>query len=181
MSAQARRRLVVLLCVFSTFATSTATTFAGEPSPRRQAELDNVVAGHRSERRRKAELAAARASAMAHWMSEVRASEIALAQTLATAQLAAAQREFMGYQLGRAQQSAADITYQSTSPTAGFSIPGPVILASPTFAGPSASCLSAPAVSPCPTPAPFPISSGTTSAGSWSPMPGAGHMVLMHR
>jgi hypothetical protein len=83
---------------------STATTFASEPSPRRQAELDVVVARHRSERPRKVEIAARRAAAMAQWMRDVRSSEFALAQSLASAQLAAAQSEYLGYQLGRTQQ-----------------------------------------------------------------------------
>jgi hypothetical protein len=160
---------------------STATTFAGELSARRQAELDEVVARHRSERERKAEFAARRAAAMAHWMREARSSEIALAQTLASAQLAAAQSEYLGYQLGLAQQYLADAQYQRGCPVAGYSIGAPVILAAPAFVGTPAGCLSAPAVSSCSTPASIPVSSAPHSAGSWSPAPGAGHMVLMHR
>jgi len=66
---------------------------AGEPSPRRQAELDAVVARRHSVRQARATSAARRNAELASELQSLRSYEVALAQSNALYQLATAQRE----------------------------------------------------------------------------------------
>src|SRR4051794_10899839 len=70
-----------------------APALADDPSPRRQAELDEVVARRRADRQKRARMASGRAAAYAQLAREVREYEVAMARNLALFQMAAASRE----------------------------------------------------------------------------------------
>src|SRR4051812_25290935 len=85
--------LRLTLIVSALLAALPAPALAGDPSPRRQAELDEVVARRRADRQKRARIASERTAAYAQMAREVREYEVAMARNLALFQMAAASRE----------------------------------------------------------------------------------------
>src|SRR4051794_29575066 len=83
----ARRLTLILPLLLASVAT---TARAGDPSPRRQAELDQVVARRRAERQKRAMRASIEATASAQLAREVREYEVAMTRNLAAYQMAVA-------------------------------------------------------------------------------------------
>ena len=153
------RRLTLIVAVV--LAITPTATFAADPSPRRQAELDALVARRQTARQRKARAAAQHAAETAYQVREAQAYEMAMAQSFALAQLAAQQREFQMLQFGRTQ----DVSCRGGSRSFS-SCPQPVIgVAYPQFSTPYL---------------PEPSRTNGSAHPAATTGPGAGHMVLRH-
>jgi hypothetical protein len=155
------RRLTLIVTVV--LAVPPTTSFAADPSPRRQAELDAMVIRRQAQRQKKTRTAAAHAAERAFWISAARAYEMEVAQNLAFAQRASAQRESQWIQFERAESSRRSVLCQTAyQPVCSY--PPPVIVAIyPQFS----------------TYTPEPSRSHESTQPTTGP--GAGHMVLMHR
>ena len=124
----------LVLCLLTLAPAASTRAEDGGSSPRRKAEIDALIARRRTEKQKRARVAASRDAEMARRLSEARAYEVNLAQALATYQMSLERQATMQRNwLDRATRSTSPQTVYLLSPdTAGPGIPaytsGPVFV-----------------------------------------------------
>ena len=124
----------LVLCLLSFAPPSTTRAEDGGPSPRRKAEIEALIAKRRTDKQKRARVAAIHDAEVARRLSEARAYEVNMAHAIATYQASLERRSMMqGYWLERANRSTSPQPVTVLPPiTAGPGIPaftsGPVFV-----------------------------------------------------